>query len=99
MTSIRTRLTDRYGLQHPIACAGMAFVTLSPRLPVAVCEERDPKGLYQRARAGELDEFTGISAPYEPPESPELSLDTAALSLDECVTAIFERLHAEGLIG
>lgn len=49
------------------------------------CEDRDTKGLYKRARAGEISDFTGISAPYEAPESPELTLDTAALSIEQCV--------------
>jgi len=46
--------------------------------PLEVCEQRDPKGLYARARAGELSDMTGIDSPYEPPESPDLRLDSAA---------------------
>ncbi|WP_442807423.1 adenylyl-sulfate kinase [Trinickia soli] len=57
---------------------------------VAVCESRDPKGLYARARRGELREFTGISAPYEPPSSPDIAIDTAHSSVDDAA----ERLHA-----
>lgn len=49
--------------------------------PLAICEQRDPKGLYRRARSGELQEFTGISAPYEVPDQPALRLDTSRLSL------------------
>ena len=56
----------------------------------AVCEERDPKGLYKKARAGLIPEFTGVSAPYEAPLRPTLALDTGALSLDQCC----ERLYA-----
>jgi adenylylsulfate kinase len=52
--------------------------------PLAVCEQRDPKGLYRLARSGSLSQFTGISAPYEPPLTPELSIDTTARSIDEC---------------
>jgi adenylylsulfate kinase-like enzyme len=59
--------------------------------PLEVCEQRDLKGLYARARAGELKEFTGISAPYEPPLNPELELPTDKLSAAECVSAILER--------
>ncbi len=55
-----------------------------------VCEQRDPKGFYQRARRGEIREFTGISAPYEPPEAPALALDTGDLGVDDCI----ERLLA-----
>jgi bifunctional enzyme CysN/CysC len=55
---------------------------------LAVCEGRDPKGLYKRARAGEIIEFTGISAPYEPPENPDLAIDTASLSVEDAVEAV-----------
>jgi bifunctional enzyme CysN/CysC len=55
---------------------------------LAVCEGRDPKGLYKRARAGEIIEFTGISAPYEPPEKPDLVIDTASLSVEDAVEAV-----------
>jgi len=53
--------------------------------PLAVCEQRDPKGMYRRARAGEIPEFTGISAPYEAPEDPKVALDTSFLSVGDCV--------------
>ncbi len=59
---------------------------------VEVCEQRDPKGLYARARAGQIAEFTGISAPYEPPVAPELTLDTGASSLDQSVATLFDYL-------
>ncbi|MCZ6720625.1 MAG: adenylyl-sulfate kinase [Proteobacteria bacterium] len=58
-----------------------------------VCEKRDPKGLYRKARAGKIDQFTGISAPYEAPEAPELTLPTDALSLEECVEAAIDYLE------
>lgn len=58
--------------------------------PLEVCEQRDVKGLYARARRGEIKNFTGISAPFEAPASPALSLDTSRLSLDECVGRIVE---------
>lgn len=57
-----------------------------------VCESRDPKGLYRRARDGVIDSFTGVSAPYEKPESPDLILDAGVLSVDECVRKICELL-------
>ena len=56
--------------------------------PLAVCEQRDPKGLYVRARAGEIPNFTGISAPYEEPESPELRIDTANCSAEAAASRI-----------
>lgn len=57
-----------------------------------MCEERDPKGLYQKARAGLIPEFTGVSAPYEAPLLPALALDTAALSLGECCERLLAHL-------
>lgn len=55
---------------------------------LAVCESRDPKGLYSKARTGKVAEFTGISSPYEPPSLPDLIIDTAQLSLDESVSQL-----------
>jgi adenylylsulfate kinase len=74
------------------------FVEIYCRCPVQVCEQRDPKGLYRRARAGQLEAFTGISAPYEEPASPDLTLDTAALSITESVDLIYAMLRQRGVI-
>jgi adenylylsulfate kinase len=60
--------------------------------PLAVCESRDPKGLYKSARLGEIADFTGVSASYETPLDPELSLDTSALSPVACVGRIMPLL-------
>lgn len=60
--------------------------------PVAVCEQRDPKGMYKRAKAGEILDFTGVSAPYEAPESPALVIDTSVVAPPECVSSILLRL-------
>jgi len=68
------------------------FIEIYLNAPLAVCEQRDLKGLYAKARAGEIKEFTGISAPYEPPLNPELELHTDKLSVAGCVSAILERL-------
>ena len=57
---------------------------------LAVCERRDPKGLYRRARAGEIREFTGVTAPYEPPEAAELVVDTGVNDVAACVTRIVD---------
>lgn len=67
------------------------FVEVFVDTPLDVCEARDVKGLYQKARAGEIPEFSGISAPYEAPASPELRIDTAR-PLDECVEEVLARL-------
>ncbi|MBV8807538.1 MAG: adenylyl-sulfate kinase [Acidobacteriaceae bacterium] len=65
--------------------AGSNFHEIYIKADLATCEARDPKGLYRRARAGIIEEFTGISAPYEPPLTPQLTLDTAAWQIDRCV--------------
>lgn len=64
------------------------FVLVHLSTPLEVCEQRDVKGLYARARTGELTAFTGVSDPYEPPERPELVLDTSVTPLPEAVAAI-----------
>ena len=63
-----------------------------------ICEERDPKGLYKKARAGEIKEFTGIDAPYEAPEKPEIVIDTGALSLEESVQRVIDTLKESGIL-
>ena len=64
------------------------FTEVHVSTPLEVCEQRDTKGLYAKARAGELSDFTGISSPYEAPESPEVRLPTEQWSVDECVDCI-----------
>jgi bifunctional enzyme CysN/CysC len=63
------------------------------------CERRDPKGLYARARRGEIPEFTGISAPYEAPEAPELVVDTAANDVDACVDGLVQYVQQHFALG
>jgi len=65
---------------------------------LAVCEERDVKGLYAKARAGEIPEFTGISAPYEVPSKPELTVDTGKASVDESVQELVQYLEKVGVL-
>jgi bifunctional enzyme CysN/CysC len=72
--------------------AGAEFVEIFVDAPLAVCEQRDPKGLYQKARAGQLKGFTGIDAPYEPPEDPEIAVRTDQQSPAESVDAILVEL-------
>jgi adenylyl-sulfate kinase len=60
--------------------------------PLKVCEQRDPKSFYQRARSGRLPEFTGISSPYEPPEHPDLTIDTSALAQDDAINHLIALL-------
>jgi adenylylsulfate kinase len=74
------------------------FVEVYVSADVATCEARDPKGLYQKARAGQIPEFTGISAPYEAPEAPELVLDTARQRPEESVAALIAWLDGKGYL-
>ncbi len=67
--------------------------------PLAVAEARDVKGLYGKARRGELKNFTGIDSPYEPPESPEIYIDTTHAAAEESATAIVEELRKAGMLG
>jgi adenylyl-sulfate kinase len=80
--------------------AGAEFVEIFVDAPLAVCEERDPKGLYQKARAGQLKGFTGIDAPYEPPEDPEIAVrtdqQTSAESVDKILAELLPRLRLQG---
>lgn len=74
------------------------FFEIFCNTPLSVCEERDVKGLYRRARTGEVKEFTGISSTYEPPLNPELTVETADQSIDQCVAQILDTLRKRGLI-
>jgi adenylylsulfate kinase len=74
------------------------FIEVHCDCPLAVCEQRDVKGLYRRARAGEVAQFTAISSPYEAPLHPELSLDTSRLGIAECVERVLARLRSGGVL-
>jgi adenylyl-sulfate kinase len=78
------------------AAGDTRFLEVFLDTPLAVCEQRDPKGLYRRARAGQLAEFTGISAPYEKPDAAELVIDTAATPLEAAVEQVLEQLACRG---
>lgn len=68
------------------------FVEVFINAPMSVCEQRDPKGLYAKARAGKIPEFTGVSAPYEAPKNPDIELRTDRMTVKECVDAILDYL-------
>jgi len=74
------------------------FLEVFVDAPLNVCESRDPKGLYKKARSGEIPEFTGISSPYEQPEQPALQLPTGQLSLDECAASVQDMLTQRGFL-
>jgi len=74
------------------------FFEVYVKCPLVECEFRDPKGLYARARKGEISEFTGIDSPYEEPEEPELVLDSGKFSVQECTLRIMDMLRDSGII-
>ena len=74
------------------------FVEIFIDTPIELCEKRDPKGLYQKARAGEIANFTGIDSPYEPPPQPDIRLETADLSIDAAASEIIAYLRDQGII-
>ncbi len=78
--------------------AGMAFIEVYVEVPLAEAEKRDPKGLYKKARAGLIKNFTGIDDPYEAPEKPELVLHTDKMSLEDEVQALLGLLQQRGIL-
>ncbi len=74
------------------------FIEIHCAADLGVCEERDTKGLYAKARAGAIKDFTGISSPYEAPENPELKVDTGSQSLETCVAQVIGHLESQGLM-
>ena len=73
-------------------CNDDSFIEVFVDCPLEVCEQRDPKGAYKKARQGIIKEFTGIDAPYETPENPEIHLHTDRMSVEECVEVIISYL-------
>ncbi len=74
------------------------FIEIYCACDLTICEERDVKGLYKKARQGEIKHFTGISSPYEAPEKAELSVDTGRFSLEECVDQVLALLQERGIV-
>jgi len=78
--------------------AGIPFLEVVCAVPLEVAESRDPKGLYKKARAGEIKGFTGIDAPYELPPNPEMTVETHKYDVDECVEQMMQELTKRGLL-
>lgn len=74
------------------------FIEVFVDAPLAEVEKRDPKGLYRKARLGQIRNFTGIDSPYEPPEHPELKLDTTQLTAPQAAELVIARLQQAGLL-
>lgn len=83
---------DRVRARH--AEAGVTFLEVFVDAPLEVVESRDPKGLYAKARAGQIQAFTGISDPYEPPTAPALRLPTASMSKEDCVHSLVHAIRS-----
>ena len=91
-------LADRDEVRHLHEQAGLEFIEVHVDCSLAVAEERDPKGLYKKARAGEIKNFTGIDDPYEAPKSPEIHLHTDETTLEQEVQIILDHLTENGFI-
>jgi len=79
---------DREDVRSRHQAAGLDFVEVFVDAPLAVCEQRDPKGLYARARSGEIENMTGVDDPYEAPDQPELRVDSAGSDLGSCIDEV-----------
>ncbi len=98
VTVISPYAAGRAAVRNRHAVSGVPFVEVHVATPLEVCEERDPKGLYARARSGEVRRFTGVSDPYEVPESPELVLLTPGKSPEQSAGEVLVMLEATGLL-
>jgi adenylylsulfate kinase-like enzyme len=74
------------------------FIEVYMNTPIDECERRDPKGLYKKARSGEIKNFTGVDSAYEAPEVPEVQIDTVSLSIEECADQIINYLKENRII-
>lgn len=90
LRSHRDRIRELVGLEN--------FIEIYCKCPLEVCEQRDVKGHYKKALAGEIKEFTGISSPYEEPENPDIIINTDLLSVDECVARVMSVLIERNIV-
>ena len=89
---------DRDAVRALHAAAGLPFIEIHVATPIATCETRDPKGLYKKARAGELKNFTGIDDPYEPPTNAEVTLDATNGSPQDATVQLLTVMRDKGLL-
>jgi adenylylsulfate kinase len=89
---------DRDNVRKLHDASKMDFIEIYVETPLAIAEQRDPKGLYKKARAGQIKNFTGIDDPYEEPTNPELVLHSATMSLQEEVAAVLDLLDKRGIV-
>jgi len=83
---------QRLAARRSCEAAGVTFLEVFVNAPLEVCEQRDPRGLYRKARAGEIPQFTGIASPYELPVEPDIELRTDLIPLEECLTQLTARV-------
>ncbi|HEV3204448.1 MAG TPA: adenylyl-sulfate kinase [Gemmataceae bacterium] len=89
---------DRDTVRELHVAGKLPFVEIHVNTPIATCEQRDPKGLYKKARAGQLKNFTGIDDPYEAPFHPELTIDATSTSPQEAAVMMLQYLEEKGLV-
>ncbi|HLN26378.1 MAG TPA: adenylyl-sulfate kinase [Gemmataceae bacterium] len=89
---------DRDGVRALHSAVQLPFIEVHLSTPIETCEQRDPKGLYKKARAGQLKGFTGIDDPYEPPQNPELTIDATSTSPQEATVTLIDYLMKQGII-
>jgi adenylylsulfate kinase len=89
---------DREGVRQLHVAGSLPFIEVYVNTPISTCEQRDPKGLYKKARAGQLKNFTGIDDPYEEPQHPELTIDATATSPQEATVLLLEYLRKARLL-
>jgi adenylylsulfate kinase len=89
---------DRDNVRALHAAGKLPFIEVFVNTPISTCEQRDPKGLYKKARAGELKGFTGVDDPYEAPANPELTLDATGTSPQQGAVRLIEYLEQQGII-
>ncbi|MDP9740815.1 UNVERIFIED_ORG: adenylylsulfate kinase [Bacillus sp. B2I3] len=96
-TFISPYISDREAVRKKVQLG--EFLEIYVKCPLEACEKRDSKGLYKKARIGEITQFTGVSAPYEEPVNPEIIIETSQYSIEECVQQIMNFLKDNELLG
>ena len=97
--SVCAAISPYRDIRREVRRSAPRFVEVFVDAPIEVCESRDVKGLYKKARAGEIKDFTGISAPYEEPLKPEVVLDSNGKTVDQCVETLIAHLQKNGYLG
>jgi adenylylsulfate kinase-like enzyme len=86
-------VAQRQAARESCEKAGITFLEVFVNAPIEVCEQRDPRGLYRKARAGQIPQFTGIASPYEPPTNPDIELRTDLFPMETCLFTLAAKVH------